>query len=106
MFWVSVDLRRGSTSFGRWQGFELSPEGNNALYVPAGFAHGCLSLTDDVNLMILADKDFSPAHGIGIVWNDSELGIDWPLQGIKLLISDQHAAFEPFTRFRERYGGL
>jgi dTDP-4-dehydrorhamnose 3,5-epimerase len=106
MFWVSVDLRKASSTFGCWQGFELSPEGNNALFAPAGFGHGCLSLTDDVNLMILADKDFSPGHGIGIAWDDPELGIDWPTAGMKLLISDQHAAFAPFAQFRERYGGL
>jgi dTDP-4-dehydrorhamnose 3,5-epimerase len=106
MYWVSVDLRRGSTTFGRWQSFELAPEANNALYVPAGFAHGCLSLSDDVNLLILADKDFSPAHGIGIAWNDPELGVAWPLDQTKLLISEQHAAFPPFASFRERYGAL
>lgn len=106
MYWVAVDLRKDSATFARWQGFELSPEGEGALYVPAGFAHGCLSLTDDVNLLILADKDFSPGHGIGIAWNDPELAVDWPHDGMKLLISDQHAAFPSFTRFREGYGGL
>lgn len=106
MYWVAVDLRKASATFGQWQGFELSPEDENALCVPAGFGHGCLSLTDDVNLLILADKDFSPAHGIGIAWNDPELAVAWPRDGIKLLISDDHAAFPAFARFRERYGGF
>jgi dTDP-4-dehydrorhamnose 3,5-epimerase len=106
MFWVVVDLRMSSATFGRWQGNELSPDGANALYVPAGFAHGCLSLTDDVNLLILADKDYSPAHGLGIAWDDPEIAIEWPHDGMKLLISAEHAAFAPFAAFRERYGGL
>ena len=106
MFWVAVDLRKVSATFGRWQGYELSPDGASALYVPGGFAHGCLSLTDDVNLLILADKDYSPAHGIGIAWDDPEIAIDWPHQDMKLLISAEHAAFAPFADFRERYGGL
>ena len=106
MFWVVVDLRKASATFGGWHGYELSPEVENALYVPSGFAHGCLSLTDDVNLLILADKDYSPAHGLGIAWDDPEIAIDWPHDGMKLLISAEHAAFAPFAAFRERYGGL
>lgn len=106
MYWVSIDLRRGSSTFGRWQGFELSPEGTNVLCVPAGFGHGCLSLSDDVNLLIMADKDFSPNHGIGIAWNDPEIAITWPLPSADFLISKQHAAFPPFAVFREQYGAL
>ena len=106
MYWVVVDLRRGSTTFGRWHGFELSPEGENVLCVPPGFGHGCLSLTDDVNLMIMADKDFTADHGVGIAWNDPEIAVAWPLPSDNFLVSKQHAAFPSFAAFREMYGAL
>jgi len=106
MFWVVVDLRAASATFGRWRGYDLSPDGMNALYAPAGFGHGCLSLTDDVNLMIMADKDFSPDHGIGIAWDDPDLAIDWPLAGDAPLISKAHAAFASFADFRSCHGGF
>ena len=106
MFWVLVDLRKQSASFGRWQGFDLTRDGSNALAAPAGFGHGCLSLTDDVNLVILSDQDYVPAHGIGIAWNDPEIGIDWPLEGEPALLSSEHDANPSFAEFRARIGGL
>lgn len=106
MFWVTVDLRRGSRSFGRWQGYELSTGGTNALHVPAGFGHGCLSLTDAVNLLIMADRDFSPGHGVGIAWNDPDLAIAWPAAEAGYLMSGEHAAFASFAAFRDQHGGL
>ena len=106
MYWVVVDLRGNSETFGRWRGYELSPDETNALHVPAGFGHGCLSLTDDVNLLIMADKDFSPDHGIGIAWDDSDLAIEWPLSGSKPLMSADHSGFGSFADFRSQYGGL
>jgi dTDP-4-dehydrorhamnose 3,5-epimerase len=109
MYWVVVDLRGGSGSFGRWQGFELVPEnggGASALQVPAGFAHGCLSLTGGVSLAIFADQDYAPSQGIGIAWNDPELAIDWPLGPAAPILSDEHVAFASFADFRSRYGSL
>ena len=106
MYWVVVDLRRGSSTFGRWHGFELSPDGVNVLCIPPGFGHGCLSLTDDVNLTIMADRDYSPSHGVGIAWNDPEIAIAWPLSSTDFLISKEHAAFLSFADFRERHGAL
>lgn len=109
MFWVVVDLRGGSDSFGRWQGFELTPEGPggaSVLQVPAGFAHGCLSLSEGVGVAIFADKDYAPAEGIGIAWNDPELAIGWPLSSNTPILSDDHAAFGSFADFCLRYGSL
>jgi dTDP-4-dehydrorhamnose 3,5-epimerase len=109
MFWVVVDLRGGSRSFGHWQGFELAPDnsdGASALQVPAGFAHGCLSLTDGVSLAIFADHDFAPSQAVGIAWNDPDLAIDWPLSSGVPSLSDEHAAFSSFAEFCHRYGKL
>lgn len=106
MYWVVVDLRSNSATFGRWHGFELSPDGTNVLRVPAGFGHGCLSLTDDVNLMIMADQEYAAGHGVGIRWNDPEIGVEWPLPPDNFLISTEHAAFQSFAVFRERHGAL
>jgi dTDP-4-dehydrorhamnose 3,5-epimerase len=109
MFWVVVDLRGGSRSFGRWKGFELAPDsagGASALQVPAGFAHGCLSLTDGVGLAIFADQDYAPSQVVGIAWNDPDLAIEWPLSSGTPSLSNEHAAFGSFADFRRRYGNL
>mgnify|MGYP001793645728 CR=1 FL=1 len=109
MFWVVVDLREGSNSFGVWKGFDLTPEGSggaSGLQVPAGFAHGCLSVSPDANLMILADKDFAPDQGVGIAWDDKDLAIEWPLNGMKPRLSDDHASYGSFADFREQHGSL
>lgn len=108
MFWVLVDLRGGSASFGRWAGFDLHADesGASLLQVPAGFAHGCLSLTDHVSLLILADRDHAPGQGIGIAWNDPSLAIDWPLSGHQPFLSDEHASYGSFARFVEHHQSL
>lgn len=108
-FWTVVDLRADSRSFGRWQGFELAAEGAEgvaALQVPAGFAHGCLSLSAASSLLILADRDYTEAQGVGIAWNDPELAIDWPLGGREPELSDGHTGFGSFAAFRRDVGAL
>lgn len=107
MYWVIVDLRRDSKTFGRWESFDLSAARGMALYVPRGFANGCLSTEKDVVLAIAADNIFSEQNGVGIAWNDPELGINWPIEpGHNLIISDAHAAFASFATFRDRYSGF
>lgn len=112
MFWVVVDLRAESRSFRRWQGFTLAPAGTAgatdvvALQVPAGFAHGCLSLTADTSLLILADRDYTDDAGVGIAWNDDDLGIDWPLDGRRARLSEGHSAFGSFNDFCRDIGSL
>ena len=106
MFWVAVDLKRDSATFGAWRGFHLRAEVPEALFVPRGCGHGCLSLTDDVSLLIIADNDFSATSGVGIVWDDPDLAIDWPLDGNQPFLSDAHAAFPSFASFRQDIGGL
>ena len=106
MYWVVVDVRRDSPTFGRWESTVLSAASNRGLLIERGFAHGCLSLSDQVDLLLLADNDHSDSHSVGIAWNDPELAVDWPLNGQAPIISEAHAANPPLSDFKERYGGL
>lgn len=106
MFWAFVDLRRGSPTFGRWDSVEIDAEAGRGLYVPRGFAHGCLSLSDGVTLSILSDQPYQPEHGAGIRWNDPEIGIAWPSLGEPPRISAEHAGYPGFRDFVARCGGL
>ncbi|MBB3348860.1 dTDP-4-dehydrorhamnose 3,5-epimerase [Sphingomonas sp. BK069] len=77
IFDVAVDLRRGSPTYGRWVGAELSAENGHQLFVPVGFAHGFLTLEPDVEVVYKCSDTYAPAHDGGIAWDSA--GIDWPL---------------------------
>ena len=76
---VAVDLRVGSTTFGKWFGLELKSEDHNALLIPEGFAHGFQALTDDVEMLYLHSAAYAPDAEGGLNALDPELGIDWPM---------------------------
>jgi dTDP-4-dehydrorhamnose 3,5-epimerase len=76
---VGVDIRLGSPTYGRWTGIELSEENNMMLYVPPGFAHGFLVLSESAEVLYKCTREYSPADERGIVWNDPSIGIDWPI---------------------------
>ncbi len=80
IFDVAVDIRRNSPTFGTWVGYELSQENKQMLYIPAGFAHGFVTLSDKAELLYKTTGEYSAAHDRGILWNDPAIGIDW--QGI------------------------
>ena len=103
MLWVSVDVRKGSKTFGLWDSTILSEKEKNVLFTARGFAHGCVSLTDDVDLIIQSDNYFSKDHGAGIVWDDKDLGIDWQLGGATPFISDRDKAYPSFEEFKAKY---
>lgn len=79
IFDVAVDLRRGSPSFGKWVGAELSAENGHQLFVPVGFAHGFLTLEPECEVSYKCSDTYAPAHDAGIRWNDPAIGIEWPL---------------------------
>ncbi|CAH0351801.1 dTDP-4-dehydrorhamnose 3,5-epimerase [Aquabacterium sp. CECT 9606] len=81
-FDVAVDIRRGSPTFGQWAGVELSAQNNRQLWVPEGFAHGFLALTDDTHFLYKTTDVYAKDCERAIVWNDPEIGIDWPLAGL------------------------
>lgn len=79
-FDVAVDLRPDSPSFGKWEGFFLSAENRKMVYIPAGFAHGLMALTEDMLFNYISGDDYDPATDGGIRWDDPELGVQWPLE--------------------------
>ncbi len=85
VFDVAVDIRKGSPTFGRWVGEILSGENKKQLWVPAGFAHGFVTLSDSAELLYKTTDYYSPAHERCIAWNDAEIGIQWPIDAAPLL---------------------
>ena len=85
---VIVDLRRGSPSYGKWTGLELTQANRLALYIPEGFAHGFQTLADDSELLYGISPDYVPEAARGIRWNDPHVAIDWPLPPVNLSSRD------------------
>lgn len=86
---VAVDIRKGSPFFRKWTAAELSEENRLMLYVPPGFAHGFVALSDTADILYKCTKEYSPAHDRGIRWDDPDIGIKWPLQDLSLSAKDQ-----------------
>jgi dTDP-4-dehydrorhamnose 3,5-epimerase len=84
---VLVDLRRGSPTYGEWEGFELDEESMRILYVPVGFAHGFCVLSDVADVIYKQSAYYDPAIERGIAWNDPDVAIDWPLPVNELIVS-------------------
>ena len=95
IFDVAVDLRRGSPSYRRWCGYELSAANHRALHIPEGCAHGLLTLEDDTEVCYLMGAAYDPALARGVRWNDPAFAIDWPFA--PAVISERDAAFPNFT---------
>jgi dTDP-4-dehydrorhamnose 3,5-epimerase len=81
VFDVAVDVRRSSKTFGQWYGAELSAENKRMAWIPAGFAHGFLVLSETADFLYKTTDYWAPEHERSIAWNDPAIGIEWPLQG-------------------------
>jgi dTDP-4-dehydrorhamnose 3,5-epimerase len=79
IFDVAVDLRKRSETFGKWLGLELSEDNKKIFFIPRGFAHGFCSLTGIAEVLYKVDNVYSPGHERGIIWNDPDLSIKWPV---------------------------
>ena len=79
VFDVAVDLRRGSPTYGRWVGLTLSAGDATMIYIPAGFAHGFCVVSAAAEVMYMTTEEYSPAEEAGVIWNDPELAIGWPV---------------------------
>jgi len=80
IFDVAVDIRRGSPTFGRWFGAELSAENHRQLFVPQGFAHGFCVLSEIAYFLYKCSDFFAPDDEGGVLWSDPDIGIDWPIE--------------------------
>ena len=84
---VAVDLRRSSPNFGKWTGHELSAENHHMLWVPPGFAHGFLVLSESADFLYKTTEYYAPEHERCVLWNDPAIGIEWPQGGGEPLLS-------------------
>ncbi len=89
VFDVAVDLRAGSETYGKWFGIELSEENKKQLYIPEGFAHGFLVLSDMAEMCYKCTDFYHPGDEGGIAWNDPQIGIDWPEVDAELIFSEK-----------------
>jgi dTDP-4-dehydrorhamnose 3,5-epimerase len=92
VFDVVVDLRVSSPSFGRWKGFELTAEEFTQLWIPIGFAHGFLALTEPAEVQYKTTDYYDSALERSLIWNDPDVGIDWPLHGRRPILSPKDAS--------------
>lgn len=91
IFDVAVDVRRSSSEFGKWIGVELSAETPEMLWIPPGFAHGFLVLSDSADVLYKTTDFYSPASERTVLWNDPDLGIEWPLTGPPIVAQKDRA---------------
>ena len=80
IFDVAVDIRKNSPTYGKWVGDILSEENHRLLYIPEGFAHGFCVLSDEADVLYKVTSEYSPEHDRGIIWNDPDIGINWPVE--------------------------
>lgn len=100
---VAVDLREGSPTFGKWEGVLLSAENKRQFYVPEGFAHGFLVLSDTATFQYKCTNYYAPEYDGGVLWNDPEIGVEWPLEGIdEVLLSDKDKKQQTFSEFKSK----
>lgn len=92
VFDVALDLRRASPTFGRWHGVELSGENKRQFWIPPGFAHGFVVLSESADFLYKTTDYYAPEHERSIAWNDPALGIDWHLGDITPLLSAKDRA--------------
>jgi len=95
IFDVAVDIRKGSPTAGRWVGMTLSHENQRMLYVPDGFAHGFCVLSETADVLYKVTREYSAEHDAGILWNDPDIAIEWPIQNPVLSKKDRlHPRFK------------
>ena len=88
IFDVAVDLRKGSPTYGDWVGAELSADNGDQLFIPVGFAHGFVTLTQDVEVTYKVSNFYSAPHDGGVRWDDPAIAIDWPIPaGVEVVLS-------------------
>ena len=97
VFDVAVDLRRSSATFGQWVGVELTGENFRQLWVPAGFAHGFLVLSESADFLYKTTDYYAPEHERSLLWNDPAVGVEWPLDGLEPRLAAKDIAGLPLS---------
>jgi dTDP-4-dehydrorhamnose 3,5-epimerase len=100
---VAVDIRKSSPNFGKWVGYELSADNQQMLWVPPGFAHGYLTLSERVDFLYKCTDYYAPQHDRGIRWNDPAIGVEWPLPAGAAPILSGKDAVAPMLAAAEHY---
>ena len=95
VFDVAVDLRCGSSTYGQWEGVILSEENKKQFYIPEGFAHGFLVLSDEAVFNYKCTDFYSPEYDGGVMWNDPDINIEWPIDGIENILLSEKDKIHP-----------
>lgn len=102
---VAVDLRPGSATFGKWHGVLLTEENKKQFFVPKNFAHGFLVLSEYAEFCYKCTDFYHPGDEGGLLWNDPEIGVAWPLQeGVELIFSDRDTKWGSFADYKKQLG--
>ena len=97
VFDVAVDLRKGSPTYGKWEGVVLSAENKKQFYVPEGFAHGFLVLSDEAEFTYKCTNFYDPDDEGGIIWNDSDINVEWPIgPEMEIILSEKDMKLKTF----------
>jgi dTDP-4-dehydrorhamnose 3,5-epimerase len=97
IFDVAVDIRSGSTTFGKWAGLVISAAEWNQLFVPRGFAHGFVTLEEDTEVLYKVSAPYSPEHERAVRYDDPAIGIEWPVAAGELILSDKDCSAPPLA---------
>ncbi len=101
VFDVAVDLREGSPTYGQWHGEILSAENKKQYFIPKGFAHGFLVLSENAEFTYKCSDFYHPGDEGGLIWNDPDIGVEWPVpEGMELVFSDKDKKWGSFREFR------
>ena len=101
---VAGDLRRGSDTYGKWYGVLLSAENKKQFYVPEGFAHGFVVMSETAEFVYKCTRFYDPSDEGGLMWNDPEIGIDWPVpENAELLLSEKDQHHQPLKDFESPF---
>jgi len=100
VFDVAVDMRRSSPNFGRWDGVELSAENHRQLWIPPGFAHGFLVLSESADFLYKTTDYYAPQAEAAVRWDDAAIGIQWPDAGVPPLLAEKDAKAPPLANAR------
>lgn len=100
---VAVDLRKSSLTYGKYFSVVLSAENKQQLFIPSGFAHGFLVLSESAIFSYKVDNPYSPNHDCGIIWNDTSLNIDWKIEESKIQLSKKDHELPMFDQFQSPF---